>query len=67
MTVDQIDYSDEEDLGWCLDCGDTFRYDDCGGYNPPCRCGMNCRSCCDHHCEEGERGDHGTDCETADD
>jgi hypothetical protein len=36
--------------GWCLECGDTFRLDDMGGYNPPCECkecqGMYCRNCC---------------------
>jgi hypothetical protein len=39
-----------DDLEWCIDCGDTFRYDDCGGYNPPCACGLHCRSC--HDAEE---------------
>lgn len=33
--------------GWCLECGDEFHLDDCGGYNPPCPCGCGCcRSCC---------------------
>lgn len=31
--------------GWCVDCGDEFHLDDCGGYNPPCECGLHCRSC----------------------
>lgn len=30
---------------------DWFHLDDCGGYNPPCRCGRCsgeiCRSCCE--------------------
>lgn len=31
---------------YCLECGDEFRYDDTGGYNPPCRgCGL-CLDCC---------------------
>lgn len=37
--------------GWCLECGDWFHLDDCGGYNPPCYCaachGEYCRSCCE--------------------
>ena len=32
-------------MTWCIDCGDDFRYDDCGGYNPPCECGFHCRHC----------------------
>ncbi len=32
--------------GWCLECGETFRLDDTGGYNPPCPCGCGaCRGC----------------------
>ncbi len=49
--TDDLPYDDAdegEDDGWCIDCGDTFRYDDCGGYNPPCSCGMHCRSCHEH-------------------
>lgn len=42
-----------DDEGWCIECGDTFRYDDCGGYNPPCECGYHCRSC--HAAEEARR------------
>ena len=39
--IDDID-------GWCLECGDPFHLDDCGGYNPPCPCGCGrCRSCCE--------------------
>lgn len=43
---------DELENGWCLDCGEDFRYDDTGGYNPPCSCGAHCRSC--HDAEERE-------------
>ncbi len=33
--------------GWCVECGDEFRLDDCGGYNPPCPCGCGrCPECC---------------------
>jgi hypothetical protein len=39
-------------MSHCIDCGDDFRYDDCGGYNPPCVCGTHCRSC--HEAEERE-------------
>jgi hypothetical protein len=41
------DLDDEDDEGgdWCITCGETFRYDDCGGYNPPCECGWHCRHC----------------------
>lgn len=42
----RIEYQD----GWCIDCGDAFHLDDCGGYNPPCVCGFHCRSC--HEAEE---------------
>ncbi len=36
--------------GWCIECGDYFHLDDCGGYNPPChKCGL-CRGCC--KCDE---------------
>ena len=40
-------------MSWCIDCGDDFRYDDCGGYNPPCVCGAHCRSCHDATEREG--------------
>lgn len=30
---------------FCVDCMEEFRYDDCGGYNPPCECGYHCESC----------------------
>jgi hypothetical protein len=36
---------ESEDDGFCLTCLESFRYDDCGGYNPPCECGFHCRSC----------------------
>lgn len=30
----------------CGECFEEFRYDDTGGYNPPCECGCGlCRSC----------------------
>ncbi len=35
-------HDDDYDDGWCLICGDDFRYDDCGG---PCSCGLHCRAC----------------------
>jgi hypothetical protein len=32
---------------FCYECGEEFRYDDCGGYNPPCSCGcQRCPECC---------------------
>ena len=41
--MDNIDDVD----GWCVECGDVFHLDDCGGDNPPCPCGCGlCRSCC---------------------
>jgi hypothetical protein len=45
--------------GWCVDCGDFFHLDDCGGYNPPCGvCGL-CRDCC--RCPFRGRGDEAED------
>jgi len=44
--VDDDEYDD-----FCVDCGDEFHYDDIGGYNPPCSCGMHCRRC--HEIAEG--------------
>jgi hypothetical protein len=42
--------------GWCIECGEYFHLDNCGGYNPPCRCvecqGFYCRSC--HRENEGD-------------
>lgn len=55
--ADDAGLFDDEDVEWCLDCGDTFRYDDIGGYNPPCHCGAKCRSCCDHECEREPTGE----------
>ncbi len=31
----------------CIECWEEFRYDDTGGYNPPCFCGFHCRDCHD--------------------
>jgi hypothetical protein len=45
--VDAPEYEDDEDLEFCGECYEPFRYDDCGGYNPPCICGFACRNCCD--------------------
>lgn len=45
--------------GWCLTCGDEFHLDDLGGYNPPCKCGMHCRSC--HEADEYEAKDWADD------
>jgi hypothetical protein len=42
---DPYDDVEDEGDGWCIECGDEFHYDDVGGYNPPCSCGMHCRSC----------------------
>lgn len=44
-------------LEFCDHCGEDFRYDDTGGYNPPCACRMNCRSCCEHGACELEADD----------
>lgn len=46
---------DDDEDGWCVECGDEFHLDDTGGYNPPCQgCGL-CRSCCE--CD-GEKDDY---------
>jgi hypothetical protein len=29
----------DDGLPFCVECGDFFREDDTGGYNPECRCG----------------------------
>ncbi len=55
--LDSMDDYDGDDF--CIDCGETFRYDDCGGYNPPCLCGFHCRSC--HEAAEREDDDDGYD------
>lgn len=42
------DFADDDEYdgdGWCVQCGDEFHLDDTGGYNPPCSCGLHCRSC----------------------
>lgn len=44
--------------GWCVDCGDEFHLDDCGGYNPPCVCGAHCRSCHDREVREYDEDDY---------
>lgn len=48
-------------MSWCYNCGDDFRYDDIGGYNPPCPCGLRCRDCCGasskRYCPEGTEDD----------
>lgn len=41
-------------MSHCVNCMDEFRYDDTGGYNPPCECGARCRSCCDAGCDDDE-------------
>lgn len=46
------DFDDSD--GWCLECGEPFHLDDCGGYNPPCPCGCGC---CRDHCEERRERD----------
>jgi hypothetical protein len=43
-------------IEYCDHCGDDFRYDDTGGYNPPCQCRLNCRSCCEHGACDREDG-----------
>jgi len=50
--------------GWCVECGDAFHLDDCGGYNPPCPCGCGlCRSCCagNEYDDESPEPDDGDD------
>lgn len=48
--------------GWCLECGNPFHLDDCGGYNPPCPCGSRCcRSCCGPDHLPGHRDDDDED------
>jgi hypothetical protein len=38
-------FEEDDDCECCIECGDEFHYDDTGGYNPPCVCGLHCRSC----------------------
>ncbi len=47
---------------WCIDCGEDFRYDDCGGYNPPCACGLHCRSCHEAAMRDDDEDDRCDDC-----
>ena len=53
--------SAERKLDFCLDCMEDFRYDDTGGYNPPCACHAKCRGCCEADCEREEFTDPGPD------
>jgi hypothetical protein len=42
----------------CIECWEEFRYDDCGGYNPPCSCGFHCGRCHEIELErEADRDD----------
>lgn len=41
-------------MSWCIDCQDDFRYDDTGGYNPPCACRLKCAGCCQGRCERDD-------------
>lgn len=63
MSADEVEFAEagiDESDGWCLECGDPFHLDDCGGYNPPCyKCGL-CRDCC-------RTSDFGCDAEREDD
>jgi hypothetical protein len=54
-------YMRENSEGWCIDCGEEFHSDDCGGYNPPCSCGLHCRSC--HEAEIRDMDDYDDDYE----
>jgi len=54
MSENIDDDDDGEYDDFCIDCGDEFHYDDVGGYNPPCSCGMHCRRC-------HELAEHGDD------
>jgi hypothetical protein len=47
---DGYEHEDEGDEDFCIDCQETFRLDDTGGYNPPCDCGAKCRDCCQADC-----------------
>ncbi len=49
-----LNAAEYEGDGFCVECGDEFHLDDTGGYNPPCSCGMHCRSC---HAAEFDRDD----------
>lgn len=39
------DGDDSEEFDGCIECWEEFRYDDTGGYNPPCKCGLHCGRC----------------------
>jgi hypothetical protein len=59
LSLEPPEYYEEYYSGdWdaCIECGEEFHYDDIGGYNPPCSCGLHCRSC--HELEE-QRGAYG--------
>lgn len=63
VRVPPLDPIEPEELDVCGECLELFRYDDVGGYNPPCACGHGlCRSCCqaerfqeEEYGEESER------------
>jgi hypothetical protein len=42
---DEIRDDDGDEFDGCVECWEEFRYDDTGGYNPPCRCGLHCERC----------------------
>jgi hypothetical protein len=54
MTIESDGFNEHDDDDeydgdeFCVECGDEFHYDDTGGYNPPCACGLHCRSCHEH-------------------
>lgn len=48
---------DGDDADCCSECWEPFRYDDTGGYNPPCSCGLHCGRCHDILAER-EAEDH---------
>lgn len=49
----------------CIECWEEFRYDDCGGYNPPCKCGFHCRRC--HDLEQEREAEYAASDEWRDD
>lgn len=53
-------------MSYCVDCGEDFREDDCGGYNPPCSCGAHCRSCHEAEMREELEWENATDTDVAD-
>lgn len=53
---------DEDKLDYCGECWEDFRYDDTGGYNPPCPCGCGmCRPCCEESKREEMCGEDAAD------